>query len=483
MTPEMALLVVSAVFLVLVAAETPIAFALATSGGLGILLIRETAPQVTAIFADVSYGSVASYGLVVIPMYVLLGMFALRGHLANRVYRIGGRMFHRLPGGLGIATVGACAGFAAVTGSSVATAATIGRVSIHEMRAHGYRAPFAVGIVASAATLGILIPPSTIIVIYGIVARESIERLLLAGIVPGVLSALALAVFILWRARANVDVVEPAEPSLERELARVGASGDADTHRAATSSAVRVESSDGESAAAVLPGDAPAEDGWLAQMRALIWIALIFVCVMAGIYTGKFTVTESGAIGALLALLMLVVENLYAGARGILRQAGRALVDTASVTSMMFAIVIGASVLSLFLVMTRIPNRLSDWVAGLPLPSVLLIVVICAIVVALGMVLESMSIVLITVPLLYPVVTGLGYDGIWFGILLVKLIEIGLLTPPVGLNVYVVSGASGVPVEKAFRGVMPFVVLDLALVALLVAFPDIVLWLPNTLLE
>lgn len=476
MTPEIAVLIVGLVFAVLVVCETPIAMALAASGGLGILLLRD-APQVTAAFADVSYGSVASYGLVVIPMYVLLGIFALRGHLADRVYRIGSRVFGRFRGGLGIATVGACAGFAAVTGSSVATAATIGRVSVHEMRAQGYRAPFATGIVASAATLGILIPPSTILVIYGITARESIQRLLMAGIVPGVISAVVLAVFIAWRARQNVDDVRA---SLEKELELVGAAP-------APQATVPVGSSRGSGAlpggdTAVPGGDASTED-WPVQLRAVIWITLIFLCVMGGIYGGFFTVTESGAIGALLALVMLVCENLRMGARGIAGQIGRALVESASVTSMMFAIVIGASVLSLFLVMTRIPIRLSDWVAGLPLPNTLMLIVICAIVILLGMVLESMSIVLITVPLLYPLVTGLGYDGVWFGILLVKLIEIGLLTPPVGLNVYVISGASGVSVEKAFRGVMPFVLVDLCLVALFIALPGIVLWLPNTLID
>jgi C4-dicarboxylate transporter, DctM subunit len=202
--------------------------------------------------------------------------------------------------------------------------------------------------------------------------------------------------------------------------------------------------------------------------------------VMLGIYTGLFTVTESGAIGALIALAMVVVENDRGGPRRVLGRIYEALLEGASITGMMFAILIGASVLSTFLVMSRVPADLATWIGDLEVARIVILLVIIAAIILLGMALESMSIVVITVPLLYPVVTGLGYDGIWFGIVMVKLIEIGLLTPPVGMNVYVVSGASGVRVEESFRGVLPFVAVDLAIVALLVVFPDIVLWLPGT---
>jgi C4-dicarboxylate transporter, DctM subunit len=472
MSVDVILLIVGVVFIVLLLSECPVAFTLAASGGLGILLLRN-ADIVGATLSDTPYSSTASYSLAIIPMYILLGMFALHGKLAERVYAVASRSFGRFRGGLGVATVGACAGFAAVTGSSVATAATIGRLSIGEMRRHGYPAPFAAGIVAAAGTLGVLIPPSVVLVFYGILARESIGQLLVAGIIPGVLSAMLYVVYILTRGQT---LVAAEQTRLADALAPAAVQASDGASEGSVAGA-------GPATAAVLADDevpVVPESGW-ATFRAVAWIAVIFAIIMAGIYTGQFTVIESGAMGALVALVMLITETGRSGVARIWHGIRESLLDTASITSMAFAILVGASIFTTFLVMARVPMRFTEWVVGLQLPPIVVIIIILAALIPLGMALETLSIIIITVPLIHPVVTGLGYDAVWFGILFVKMIEIGLVTPPVGMNAYVVSGASGVSVEKTFRGVGPFVLIDIATVGLLLAFPAITLWLPQLL--
>ncbi|WP_372922393.1 TRAP transporter large permease [Roseovarius sp.] len=469
MSVDVVLLIVGAVFVILLLSECPVAFTLAASGSLGVMLLRN-AGVVGATLRDIPYSSTASYSLSIIPMYILLGMFALNGRLAERIYLVASRSFGRLRGGLGVATVGACAGFAAVTGSSVATAATIGRLSISEMRLHGYPAPFAAGIVAAAGTLGVLIPPSVVLVFYGILARESIGQLLVAGIIPGVLSALLYIVYILTRGQTLVAAEEARLADVLAGEAATASDGETGGAPDANVDAGAAEASNQVS---------PARESRWTTLRAVGWIATIFAIIITGIYTGQFTVVESGAMGALVALVMLITEVRRSGGARLWHAIRESLLDTASITSMAFAILVGASIFTIFLVMARVPMRFTEWVVGLQLPPIVVVIIILAALIPLGMALETLSIIIITVPLIHPVVTGLGYDAVWFGILFVKMIEIGLVTPPVGMNAYVVSGASGVPVEKTFRGVAPFVLIDIVTVALLIAFPAITLWLPR----
>ncbi len=487
MSPDTILLLVIVLFLVLLACETPVAWALAASGALGIMLLRSP-EMVTSLLGNSPYRTSSNYTLAIIPMYVLLGMFALHGRLAERLYRVASRALHRLPGGLGIATVCACAGFAAVTGSSVATAATIGKVSIGEMRRFGYPPSLAAGIVAAAGTLGILIPPSVVIVIYGVLAQESIARLLVAGIIPGLLSALVYGLFILVLGR---NIRTDPEAGLRGVLDST-AGGGARSGPTGANSPGDTSAGDTATAAAGTVIAATADDGQielrdpesvtrLQAARALIWIGVVFAVVVTGIYSGLFTVIESGAIAALVGLVMLLSENMADGLRATSRKLLHALVETASVTSMTFSILIGATILSTFLVMTRVPMRFTDWVLSLDVPPLMILVALLLTLILLGMVLETLSILIICVPLMHPAVTALGFDGIWFAILVVKMIEIGMITPPVGINVFVVSAASGVTVEKAFRGVLPFVLAELCVVALLIAFPWLVTWLPSTI--
>lgn len=466
------LILVFVVFLVLLACETPVAWALAASGALGLSLLRNP-DLVTSLLGNSPYRSTSSYTLSIIPMYVLLGMFALHGRLAERLYKVASSALRNLPGGLGVATVGACAGFAAVTGSSVATAATIGKISITEMRKFGYPPGFAAGIVAMAGTLGILIPPSIVIVIYGVIAQESIARLLVAGIIPGIVSTLVYAVFIIVMARKMVPV-QPA-PALSRVLAAEVANAAA--RRGAGPEELEAIRAEG------LPGTVELGDpdrvSRFEAARAVTWIAVIFCVVLTGIYTGYFTVIESGAIAAVVGLLMLFVENGAQGTRSVLRKFYQSLLEAASVTSMTFSILVGATILSTFLVMTRFPMRFTDWILAFDVPPLMIVVILLLSLILMGMFLETLSILIICVPLMHPVVVALGFDGIWFAILVVKMIEIGMVTPPVGINVFVVAGASGVSIEKAFRGVLPFVLADLVVVAILIAFPWLVTWLPS----
>lgn len=433
MSPEHVVLVSGILLIALLAIEMPVALSLAASGAAGIfLLIGERGLQGT--LGGVPYSATSAYSLVVIPMFILMGALAVHGRIAEHVFAVARHHLRNLPGGLGVATVAGCAGFAAVTGSSVATAATFARLSISEMTKHGYGASFAAGIVASAGTLGALIPPSVLLVFYGILTGESIGVLLIAGIVPGLLSALVYGLYVVREGRKIPARPEPGESE--------GARGD-------------------------LP------------YRGVFRILLLFAVVVGGIYSGIFTSGESASIGALLAAAILAIELRRDGAGAVWRCIRGALADSASTTAMIFFILVGAGIFSYMLVLSGLPQQFTDWAANLPVSGWMVVGLILLLCVPLGMALDSFSIMAIVVPLAYPVVTGLGFDGVWFGILVVKMCELGLITPPVGVNAYIVAGAArGVSVETVFRGIAPFTILDLATIGLLFAFPALVTWLP-----
>ncbi|SFB13038.1 TRAP transporter, DctM subunit [Amycolatopsis marina] len=471
MSPDVVVFVALGLLLVLLCIETPVAFALAAAGATGIMLLRDV-DLATSTMGDVPLTATAHYSLVIIPMYVVLGMFALHGNLAGRVYAAGSVLLRRLPGGLGVATVAACAGFSAVSGSSVATAASMGKLSVTEMMKAGYKPHFATGIVAIAGTLGILIPPSVALVIYGVLARESIAQLLVAGIIPGVLSAAAYAMLIAVRARKMM--VAPGA-DLRRQLVALSSPGG--TRPAPAFS--------GGSTAELLEAgeDEPAPVTRFQQVRAVCWLMLIFGVVLTGVFSGVFTVIESAAVGAIAALIMLFVENLKLGSREILRRMKNALLEAAGITAMSFALVVGAAMFSVFLVMARVPMRFTEWVAGIDVPPMVVVALLLAALIPLGMFLDPLAIIVIVVPLVHPAVTELGFDGIWFAVLFVMLLEIGLVTPPVGINTFVVSMTSGVKVESVFRGVFPFLAVSVVVVVIVFVFPETALWLPSMVAE
>lgn len=453
----------------LIAMRVPVAFALLLAGGLGLFLLRDGGYTLQTA-ARVAYQTPGRYVLIVIPLFIAMGIFAKHGTLAEDGFAMARRVLGNVPGGLAMATVVTCAGFAAVSGSSVATVATIGPLAIREMRRYGYSTTLAAGVVGASGTLGVLIPPSIILVLYGIVTGESIGTLLIAGIVPGVVSALVYLVAIYLRGLARPELVGAVAKA--NRLEREGA--DRDGRRAGNR--LRRERS-AHAASETRAADVPIALG--RAVSTTVRVGLLFTVVVGGIYFGVVTATEAAGLGATLALGFFIYDTVKG--RGKLWPTFKeATLEAVSLTSMSFALLFGAGVLTFFLVAARVPAAVTDWVVGLAVPDFAVVLIVLAAFIPLGMFLDPISMLLIGVPLAYPVVTELGYDGIWFGILVVKLIELGLVTPPFGMNAYVVAGAAeDVTVEETFRGILWFLPADLLTVMILFAFPGLVLWLPS----
>lgn len=440
-------LIAMVVLFSLIIMRISIALALLTSGVIGLLFLRDAEYSfVTA--AHIAFDTPARYVLIVIPLFIAMGVFAKHGTFAQDAFDIAGRMLRKLRGGLAMATVLTCAGFAAVSGSSVATVASIGPLAIREMCRNGYSATFAAGVVGAAGTLGVLIPPSVVLVLYGIVSGESIGALLVAGIIPGILSAVLYFAVIYYWGYGGSKMFDSAKtqsvPASEKpELAR------------------------------------RKEPNWTTGIYTLSRILVLLIVVVGGIYTGLVTATEAAGLGAIVAFIFFLVDIVLSKQRfwSPFRQAT---LESISLSSMVFALLVGASVFTFFMVLAGVPGMLANWVVSLPIPDVLIVVVILLIFIPLGMFLDPISMLLIAVPLVHPIVTDMGYDGIWFAILVVKLIEIGLITPPFGMNAFIVAGSSKeVTVEQSFVGILKFLPVDVLTIAILFVFPQIVLWLPN----
>lgn len=437
---------VFAVFFLLVIAEVPIAFALLAAGTFGLFVELGLAPT-TAVLANQPYTAVASYFLIVVPMFIVMGMFALSSRISNELFAAASVTLSWLPGGLAVATVAACAGFGAVTGSSIATAATVGRMSIRELIVRGYPRSFAVGVVAAGGTLGSLIPPSVVLVVFATLAGVSIADILLAAIIPGIITTLVYMAYIVFRCRRMDILTEPLPEASTGQETRIGAV------RGSTLSIV---------------------------VKALYRPAILFAITIGGIYAGVFTPTESAALGALAALIMMVIHFARRREAGFWVSLKDAFMEASSTTSMAVTLVVGASVFGMYMAVAGIPQTVANALAGLELPKVVVLVLILSIYLPMGMFLDGLSMIVLTVPIVAPAIANLGYDNILFGILLVKMIEIGLISPPNGLNVFVAARVSGgVTPEEGFRGSVPFILLDLCIVALLISVPSLTLWLPS----
>lgn len=445
MSSVMLVVLVLVILLTMIAMRMPVAFALGLSGAIGLLLLRGF-NFANNMMGSVPFTETSTFSLTIIPMFVLMGMFAVKARIAEQVYAVAAHAFRRFPGGIGVATIAACAGFAAVSGSSIGTAATMSKLSVGEMRKHGYSASLATAAVAVAGTLGVMIPPSVILVLYAIMTGESVAKVLAAGIIPGLLSAFAYTVYMVIQAR--------------RDMAKAAAGDLSEALEVASSGAGKVRLRD-------LP------------MRGVVRVGLLFFIVLGGMYSGIFTPTESAAIGALAAAVMLIVERFRDGWKGTISALTEALKEAAGTTSMVFALIVGSALLSVFFVAARVPQMLTEAVLDIGMNRYLTMALLLILLIPLGMALESISILVITVPLLQPVALALGFDGIWLAIMVVKLIEIGMVTPPVGINCFVVAGTTGVKVSTIFRGVLPFVIVDLIVTAILFAVPQISLWLPS----
>ena len=453
MTVGAVIAIVLILMLALLLLRVPVAVSLGLSGALGLVALRGI-NHTTLELGAVPFSETATFSLTIIPMFILMGMFAVRANVADYVFKIADRVLGRFPGGLGIATVAASAGFSAVSGSSIGTAATMARLSVAEMRAAGYPASMATALVAVAGTLGSMIPPSTFLVLYAILAQVSVAEMLAAGIVPGILSAIAYSLWIMfagWRMRRQNQVVT-----------------EADSVKDALNQASEITAEQREKTPL---GKLP----W----RGLVYIVILFAIVLGGMYSGIFTATESAAFGAIAAVIILLFELRKEGAKGIWDGITNALQNTASTTAMVFFIVIGSAILSSFFIAARVPNMITEAVLSWNVPPTIAMLVLLLSLIPLGMVLESLSLLMISVPLLLPVALEFGFDPIWLGILIVKFIEIGMVTPPVGINAFVVSGTTGVRSETVFRGIMPFFVIDLVLIAVFFFVPDLILYLPS----
>ncbi len=416
------------VLVLLLLARVPIGAAMFAVGLAGYVLLTGWLP-LASYLKNAAFGRFAVYDLSVIPLFLLMGNFATHGGLSQALFGAAAALIGHFRGGLAMAAIGACAGFGAICGSSLATAATMGQVALPELRRHGYSPRLATGTLAAGGTLGILIPPSVVLVIYAILAQQNIGKLFAAAVVPGLLAALG--------------------------------------YMAAVAVYVRV-----------LPGAGPAGPGvgWrerLRQLRAVWPVLAIFVTVVGGIYGGIFTPTEAASVGTL-------ATALVAWRRGMRRrQFAQCLLATAESTAMIFFILLGADLLNVFLALSQLPAELAAWVQGLGMNPLAVLFAILLLYVLLGCVMDALSMILLTVPIFLPIVLGLDLFGldatekaIWFGVLALMVVEIGLITPPVGMNVYVINGlARDVPMAETFRGILPFLAADALRIVVLVFFP------------
>ncbi|MDP6706718.1 MAG: TRAP transporter large permease [Alphaproteobacteria bacterium] len=378
----------------------------------------------------VPHSKAVNYALSVLPMFILIGFIAYHAGLTHALFRAARAWFGFVPGGLAVASVFATAGFAAVSGASTATAAVFSRVAIPHMLEHGYSPRLAAGVVAAGGTLASLIPPSAILVIYAIIVEESVGTLIMAGFIPGVVSAIIYAMLIIGMCVAKPELGRaiPSPPMSEK--------------------------------LASLPGTLP--------------IVLVVAIIFYSMYSGWATPTEAGALGAFVVLVIALIRGMkWVNLRD-------ALEETARLTVMIFALIWGILIFVRFLGYAGLPQAFSEWIVTLPLPAVVIMIFILLGYAVLGMFMDAIGMLLLTLPVVHPAVVALGYDPIWFGIIVVKMCEVCLITPPVGLNCYVVSAVRpDIPLGDVFRGIGPFFAADAATIALFLAFPDIILWLPR----
>lgn len=422
------------VMLILLAIRVPIAVSLGMVSLVGIYLMRGERAALGTL-GDTPYDFAATWALSAVPMFLLMGTFAQRSGMATRLFTAARVLIGHLPGGLAIATNFAAAGFAAVSGSTLATTAAMSRLAVPEMLKHNYDRSLATSVVAAAGTLGALIPPSVAFVIYGWYSSQSISKLLLAGIVPGLLTAFVYCVMIYLRVRQN-------------------------------------------------PGLAPmpeARPPWSERWRAIaaVWpLPVIVIGVVLGIYTGTTTPTEAGAAAAFLTLLVAIANREMDWQRFF-----GSLSDAARTTALLFFVVIGTVLFTHFLTLSGVPRFIASAIERNSVDPLIVMLMICALFLVLGMFLEGLGVMLVSLPILLPIAESVGYDLIWFGVIVVKFVEIGLLTPPVGMNAFVVKGVVGdeVTLGQIFRGLTWFLAAEVVIMLILIGFPELSLFLPSLL--
>jgi C4-dicarboxylate transporter DctM subunit len=421
-----AIVIMIALFLL----RMPVGFAMAFVGFIGFSLLIGLEPGLGLLARDF-FDIFSSYSLTVIPMFVLMGALAFTTGISSRLYKAGYTLFGKFPAGLALATIAACAGFAAICGSTNATAASMGKVALPEMKKYGYDDALATGCVAASGSLGILIPPSTILLVYGILTEQSIGKLFIAGVLPGIMLAILFGITVVLLCVRNPSIAPRGKSTTWKEKA----------------------------------------EGIFGAFETVV----LFFLVILGLFLGWFSPTQAGAAGA----AGVVVIGLI---RGHLTWNGfvTGVKDALRISCMIMVIVAGATLFGHFIAITKIPLILADWVSALQIPSMAIMALIIFIYLIGGCFMDSLALITLTIPIFYPLVIALGFDPIWFGVVMVLVTEIGVITPPVGVNVYVIKGISeGVPIETIFKGILPFLASLIIAVALLMIFPAIATFLPS----
>lgn len=415
---------------VLLMSSMPVAFVMAVVGAVGFAILRTPEAAYYMITTEL-YGTFSKYSLTVIPLFVLMGQVAFHSGISRRLFDAAYCWLGALPGGLAMATIGACTGFGAICGSGPATAATMASVALPEMRRYKYDMELGSGAVAAGGSLGMLIPPSVVFIVYAIMTEQSVSELFIAGVLPGLLIAAVFCVTIYINCVRRPRLA-PAAP--------------------ATS--------------------------WQMKIRALAGIGetgILFVLVIGGMFIGIFTPTEAAAVGALGSLVLALCKRQLPWA--VFR---RSLYETVRTSCMVLVIVAGAMMFGRFLAVTRIPTELAQWLAHLPLPAWLVMLGIIGFFLIAGCFVDALALMLLTIPIFYPVIQVLGYDPVWFGVIVVVVTQMGVISPPVGVNVYVVNGIErDIPLQTVFKGALPFLLALIFSAVLLVMFPQIALFLPR----
>lgn len=432
MTPLTIGLIGIGLVIILLFSRMPVGLVMALVGFTGFACLTSV-EGAFGLLRTVPFTTSASYDLSVLPLFLAMGSLSYYSGLSHALYHSAYKWIGGLPGGLAMATILGCSGFAAISGSTLATAATMGTIALPEMKKYNYDSALATGAVASGGSLGILIPPSAIFIIYGILTEQSIGKLFMAGVFPGLLLAFLFMISIYVRVRHN--------PKLGP------------------------------------PGDRTSFIEKLAAVRGTWAVLVLFLVIMGGLYIGLFTPTEAAGVGAFGAFLFALCKK-----RLTKKNLVAVLTETMRTTAMIFVIVIGAMIFGYFLAVSRLPFELASFVSGLPVSRYIILIAILIAYLFLGCIMDTLAMVILTVPIFYPVIVKLGFDPIWFGVIMVLVSEMGVITPPVGLNVYVIHGvAKNVPLFTIFRGVLPFLLMMIFCIILVIAFPQIALFLPSVM--
>jgi len=420
------------VLLVLFVMRMQIGFAMALVGFTGFVALNSFESGFGLLGYE-PFNAGKDYAFSVIPLFILMGQFASHSKMGEDIYNMVHHWLGFMPGGLAMATIGACACFAAISGSSLAAVATFGMVALPEMQKHQYSDALATGCIAAGGTLGILIPPSSVLIFYGILTEQNIGTLFIAGFVPGVFLSLLFIAMIYGMCKFNPALGKPGPRYTMREK--------------------------------------------VYSLKHTWSILLLFLLVIGGLYAGWFTPTEAAGIGAFGAFLITILKRRLTWDRLF-----ASLKDTCQTTAMIFGILIGAFLFQYFMTLSEIPEQLAAWVVTLGLHRNLIMLFMILVFIVMGCFMEGLSIMFLSVPIVYPIVIGLGFDPIWFGIIITLVLEMSLITPPVGVNVFVLSGvAKDIPMETMFRGIIPFWAAMFVCILVLLFFPEIVLFLPNTM--